>query len=106
MVASHGSPSHAANRNRTEQLIQARARPEAFSVAAETCVATEHDVDGAPATLTAAFEVDPLWSWAFPDRGLADLWRLLVSSALRYSWVWVADDYAAASVWIPAGGSS
>ena len=70
----------------------------------EVRVATEDDVDGVAATLTAAFEADPLWSWAFPDGGLADLWRLLVSSALRYPWVWVADDYAAASVWIPPGG--
>ena len=70
----------------------------------EVRVATEDDVDGVAATLTAAFEADPLWSWAFPDGGLADLWRLFVSSALRYPWVWVADDYAAASVWIPPGG--
>jgi GNAT superfamily N-acetyltransferase len=70
----------------------------------EVRVATEHDVDGITATLTAAFATDPLWKWAFPGEGLADLWRLLVSSALRYPWVWVADDYAAASVWIPPGG--
>jgi GNAT superfamily N-acetyltransferase len=70
----------------------------------EVRVATEDDVDGVAATLTAAFEADPLWSWAFPDGGLADLWLLLVSSALRYPWVWVADDYAAASIWIPPGG--
>jgi GNAT superfamily N-acetyltransferase len=70
----------------------------------EVRLATEHDVDGITATLTAAFEVDPLWSWAFPGGGLADLWRLLIFSALRYPWVWVADDYAAASVWIPPGG--
>ncbi|HEV7400475.1 MAG TPA: GNAT family N-acetyltransferase [Solirubrobacterales bacterium] len=70
----------------------------------EVRLATEHDVDGITATLTAAFAADPLWSWAFPGGGLADLWRLLVSSALRYPWVWVADDYAAASVWIPPGG--
>jgi GNAT superfamily N-acetyltransferase len=66
--------------------------------------ATERDLDGVTATLVAAFEDDPLWSWAFPGEGLAELWRLLVSSALRYPWVWVADDYAAASVWIPPGG--
>lgn len=70
----------------------------------EVRVATEDDVDGVAATLTAAFEADPLWSWAFPGGGLAVLWRLLVASALRYPWVWVADDYAAASVWIPPGG--
>jgi len=68
-------------------------------------VATEHDLDGITATLTAAFAADPLWSWAFPERkGLAALWRLLASSALRYPWVWIVDDYAAVSVWIPPGG--
>jgi GNAT superfamily N-acetyltransferase len=71
----------------------------------EVRVATEHDVDGITATLTAAFAADPLWSWAFPGEGLAELWRLFVSSALRYPWVWVADDNAAASVWIPPGGT-
>jgi len=68
-------------------------------------LATEHDLNGITATLTAAFAADPLWSWAFPSMdGLAVLWRLLVSSALRYPWVWIADDYAAVSVWIPPGG--
>jgi GNAT superfamily N-acetyltransferase len=70
----------------------------------EVRVATEHDLDRVTATLVAAFEADPLWSWAFPREGLADLWGLLVRSALRYSLVWVADEYAAASVWIPPGG--
>ncbi len=68
-------------------------------------VATEEDLDGITATLTAAFEADPLWGWAFPTgEGLDVLWRFCVSSALRYPWVWVADDYAAASVWIPPEG--
>jgi GNAT superfamily N-acetyltransferase len=68
-------------------------------------VATERDLDGVTATLTAAFEADPLWSWAFPERdGLEAWWRLYVGSALRYPWVWIADDCAAASVWIPPGG--
>jgi GNAT superfamily N-acetyltransferase len=78
--------------------------PSSLSVGLEVRVATEHDLDGITATLTAAFEVDPLWHWAFPAQGLTDLWRLLISSALRYPWVWVADDYAAASVWIPPKG--
>jgi GNAT superfamily N-acetyltransferase len=68
--------------------------------------ATENDADGVTATLAAAFEADPLWSWAFPaGEGLATLWGLYVASALRYRLVWIADDYAAASVWIPPGGS-
>jgi GNAT superfamily N-acetyltransferase len=71
----------------------------------EARVATEHDLDGITATLTAAFEADPLWGWAFPTgEGLDALWRLCAASALRYPWVWVADDYAAVSVWIPPSG--
>jgi GNAT superfamily N-acetyltransferase len=71
----------------------------------EVRLATERDVDGVTATLVAAFEADPLWSWAFPHKGLADLWGLLVRSAMRYSLIRVADDYAAASVWISPGGT-
>lgn len=69
-------------------------------------IANAGDIDGVTATLTGAFEADPLWGWAFPGNreALAALWRLLIASALRYPWVWVADDYAAASVWIPPGG--
>ncbi len=68
-------------------------------------VATERDLNAVTATLTAAFEADPLWSWAFPERdGLAVWWRFFIRSALRYPWVWTTDDYAAASVWIPPDG--
>jgi GNAT superfamily N-acetyltransferase len=71
----------------------------------EVRAATENDLDGITATLVAAFAADPLWRWAFPDgEGLAILWRLIVASALRRrGWVWIADDYAAASVWIQPG---
>jgi GNAT superfamily N-acetyltransferase len=68
-------------------------------------VATGDDLDGIVATLTAAFETDPLWGWAFTERqNLETWWRFLVTSALRYPWAWIADDYAAVSVWIPPGG--
>ena len=64
------------------------------------------DLDGLTTLLTAAFEADPLWSWAFPDPDdLAVWWRFYIGSALRYPWVWIAGDYAAASVWIPPGAS-
>jgi GNAT superfamily N-acetyltransferase len=66
--------------------------------------ATPADLDGLTALLTAAFEQDPLWRWAFPDDGLDTWWRFLIGSALRYPCVWIADNYAAASVWIPPGG--
>lgn len=71
----------------------------------EVRVATENDLEGIAATLTAAFETDPIWGWAFPRRDDLEVWwRLFVGSALRYPCVWVAGDYAAASVWIPPGG--
>jgi ribosomal protein S18 acetylase RimI-like enzyme len=73
----------------------------------DTRTATEADLDGLTATLTAAFESDPLWgTWAFPDpEDLAVWWRFYIGSALRYRCVWVRGDYAAASVWIPPGGT-
>ncbi len=55
--------------------------------------------------LGAAFREDPLWSWALADpHGLTIWWRFLIESALRYPFVFVAGDRAAASVWIPPGG--
>jgi GNAT superfamily N-acetyltransferase len=71
----------------------------------EARVATERDLDLVTETLAAAFSGDPLWGWAFPEReSLSAWWRFHVTSALRYSWVWIADEGAAASVWIPPGG--
>jgi GNAT superfamily N-acetyltransferase len=72
----------------------------------KTRVANGSDLDGLTATLTAAFESDPLWGWAFPDpRDLAVWWRFVIGSALRYPCVWITGDYAAASVWIPPDGT-
>jgi GNAT superfamily N-acetyltransferase len=73
----------------------------------DTRIATEADLDGLTATLTAAFESDPLWgTWAFPDpEDLAVWWRFYLRSDLRYRCVWVRGDYAAASVWIPPAGT-
>ncbi len=71
-------------------------------------VATDADLDGLTATLSAAFETDPLWGrWAFPGAkdDLAVWWRFYIASALRYPCVWVRGDYAAASVWIPPDGT-
>jgi ribosomal protein S18 acetylase RimI-like enzyme len=68
--------------------------------------ATESDLDRVSTTLGAAFSEDPLWNWAFRDRDtLAVWWRFLINSALRYPWVWISGEYAAATVWIPPGGS-
>jgi GNAT superfamily N-acetyltransferase len=68
-------------------------------------VAAQADLDGLTRTLALAFREDPLWSWAFPGaRELARWWRFLIDSALRYPWVFVPGDYAAATVWIPPDG--
>jgi GNAT superfamily N-acetyltransferase len=68
--------------------------------------ATAEDLEGVTNTLALAFEHDPTWSWAFPDYDdLETWWRMFINSALRYPWVLIADDYAAAASWIPPGGS-
>jgi GNAT superfamily N-acetyltransferase len=72
----------------------------------EARVADERDLEGVTETLWLAFAEDPVWRWAFPEHDkLRPLWRLLVGSALRYPWVWVIGDYAAAAVWIPPHGT-
>src|SRR5919202_6653590 len=72
----------------------------------EVRIADASELDGITTTLTAAFEHDPIWSWAFPDPDdLAVWWRFFVTSALRYPSVWVSGDYAAVAVWIPPGGT-
>jgi len=53
-----------------------------------------------------AFHDDPTWSWAFPDpekrmEQLRVWWGLHVQSAIPYGWVWLTEDGAAASLWIP-----
>ena len=69
-------------------------------------VATERDVHGVAAIFTAAFANDPLWGWAFPDpEAMVAWWRYYVRSALRYPWVRIVDDFAAAAIWIPPGGT-
>jgi GNAT superfamily N-acetyltransferase len=69
-------------------------------------VATRSDLAGLTDTIWRAFEQDPLWSWAFPDRRkLAPWWRFWIGSALRYPSVSIAGDFAAVAVWIPPGGS-
>lgn len=69
-------------------------------------VATRSDLPGLTETIWAAFQEDPLWTWAFPDRStMRPWWRFLVTSALRYPSVFLAGDYTAVSVWIPPGGT-
>jgi GNAT superfamily N-acetyltransferase len=73
-------------------------------------VATSADAPIVARILVEAFHEDPMWGpWAFPDpdtrsQHRATVFRLLVEGALRYPWVWLAADRAAA-VWIPPGGT-
>jgi GNAT superfamily N-acetyltransferase len=91
----------------TERAMSHAASKELRRGVMDPRIATEADLDGLTATLTAAFENDPLWGgWAFPDpEDLAVWWRFYLRSDLRYRCVWVEGDYAAVSVWIPPDGS-
>lgn len=60
--------------------------------------------------MTTAFFDDPLWGPAFPDVGrraeqAGALWRLFVTSALRYPWLLVTEHVESAAVWLPPGGT-
>jgi ribosomal protein S18 acetylase RimI-like enzyme len=67
------------------------------------------DIDGATETITRAFADDPVWRVALtrPD-GRTDhhaaYWRRFLESALEQDGLWLLDDGAAVSVWIPPGG--
>jgi ribosomal protein S18 acetylase RimI-like enzyme len=64
------------------------------------------DLESLTRLLAEAFRGDPVWRWAFADEdGLHALWRFYITSALRYPTVRIAGDFAAASVWIPPGGT-
>ena len=72
--------------------------------------AAADDVDLVIETLSLAFEHDPVWGVALarPDgstRHHARFWRAYVEGALRYSTVFLIDDAAAVSVWIPPDGN-
>ena len=72
-------------------------------------VATPRDLDRATETIALAFATDPVWSVALasPDGRtdhLATYWRIFVEAAQVQDGVWLLDDGAAVSVWIPPGG--
>jgi GNAT superfamily N-acetyltransferase len=72
----------------------------------EVRIATERDLEPVTQLLTSAFESDPVWGWAFPDRSDLEVWwRFSIHSALRFPWVRVLGDFAAVAVWIPPGES-
>lgn len=72
--------------------------------------ATDADASAIAATLSAAFDADPLWSWAFPDdykrpAQYETFFGLFVESATPNGWVWTLDQAAAVAVWTPPGKS-
>ncbi|MFJ1706045.1 GNAT family N-acetyltransferase [Kitasatospora sp. NPDC088346] len=72
--------------------------------------AAPEDVDAMVDALTTAFFDDPLWGPAFPDAGrravqAAAMWRLYVTSALRYPWTLVTPAVESVAVLIPPGGT-
>lgn len=73
-------------------------------------LATAADAAAIAATLSAAFDADPLWSWAFPDddRRPAQyeaFFGLFIESAIPNGWVWTTDQATAVAVWTPPGKS-
>lgn len=76
----------------------------AYVAPMEVRAATESDLGGIAETLASAFESDPIWGWAFPERtDLEAWWKFFAGSALRYPWTFIADDFASVAVWIPPG---
>jgi GNAT superfamily N-acetyltransferase len=72
--------------------------------------ASPADADLVTEIIALSFARDPLWAHAMarPDGGTAhhgEFWRLFVEGALRYPWTWLAGGGAAASIWIPPGGT-
>jgi len=72
--------------------------------------ATARDLDRVTETVTLAFLADPVWSVALarPD-GTTDhhaaYWRFFVDGAHAQGGVWLVDDGAAVSIWVPPGRS-
>jgi GNAT superfamily N-acetyltransferase len=74
-------------------------------------IATAADLERAVATIVAAFDADPLWSWMFPDPGEragqhTTVFGLYAESALPRDGVWMADERASAvAIFTPPGES-
>jgi GNAT superfamily N-acetyltransferase len=71
-------------------------------------LATSADAAAIVATLSAAFDADPLWSWAFPDDEKRPaqyevFFGLFVESAIPNGWVWTTESAEAVAVWTPPG---
>jgi len=69
-------------------------------------VAQAADRSAVTATISSAFDRDPVWSWAFADDDLrpgqyAVWWDAFVRSGLLYPWVRVTDRCEAVALWVP-----
>jgi GNAT superfamily N-acetyltransferase len=67
------------------------------------------DLDAVTETIALAFATDPVWSVALARSDgrtdhLAAYWRPFVEAAHAQGGVWLRDDGAAVSVWVPPGG--
>jgi len=71
-------------------------------------VARRAELDAISATIALAFATDPVWSRALAGHDgrtdhLRDYWRIILESAARHDRIFLADDGAAVSVWLPPG---
>jgi GNAT superfamily N-acetyltransferase len=71
----------------------------------ESRAATTDDLQAIAVTLAGAFEHDPVWGWAFPQRDQLEVWwRFWVAAALPQGSVRMTEHAEAVTVWIPPGG--
>jgi len=73
-------------------------------------LARTRDLDAVTETIALAFRTDPVWGVALagPDGRadhLAAYWRFFVETPHAQDGVWMLDDAAAVSVWVPPGGT-
>lgn len=60
--------------------------------------------------LRSPFAEDPVWRPSLTREGddpagMREFWDVWLRGAMRYPWVWLLDEAAAVSVWIPPGGA-
>jgi ribosomal protein S18 acetylase RimI-like enzyme len=85
-------------------LLQSEALRENRSMEARSASLAE--LPALTETISLAFNDDPTWSWAIPDRQKRPaFWSFMIQGALRYPWVLCTERYEAVAVWIPPGGT-
>jgi len=70
--------------------------------------ARRDDLEAVAATLAAAFDTDPAWTWVFRDPGrrtdqLRAVWTLLLEASVDHGWVWLTPGAGAVTHWVPPG---